>query len=1422
MDSPVVVSGTTRTISSGQTSNSLLVLRQGTLEVLSGGKANATQVLGTEVLLGGTDSSGVVSSGGAQVISAGGIADGGIVDFGATLTVSAGGVATGTVLYGTAGVLSGGTILGGVMSSDTTISAGRSVALTVGSNGALTVSGVTSVGFNGSAFTYAVLASGTASGTIVSAGGEIMVHAGGTTSGTVLRSGSGLGASEEVFDAGVAIGTVVNSGTTELLLGSGTVSGTAIMSGGTQTVNMGQAVNDAVVAGGNVSVNGTGVLAWSEAAGVVDSFAATLNGNGTVQQSGQGTLAFAGNLSGFSGTIAINSGTLELTSAGAAGGATIDFALGTAGTLRIDGAASPANTISGLANGGTIDLAGVRFAGSASPTVNGDSVTVAESTAVATLAIAGAASDTLILSDDGNGGTWLVNAAPAPVVGSGAALTVLAGQTSGFVGVDSGGTLTVLAGGTASATTLSGTELVSGGTDSAARVDGGTQTVVSGGLAVDALIGSAGHQVVSLGGTALGGIVQPGGTQVVAAGGVASGTVMLASGSALSGGIISAMMIKAPAGNRMSASETVSGGQSIFATVGSGGALFILGGTATGTTVSGGLLSVSAGGAVFGTVLASGGVESIFGGNTTGATVGSGAEQFVGSGSASDTAVLSGGLQIVWGSALNDTVSSGGTVSNTGMLAFTEVAGATNSFAGTLVGSGALVQSGPGTLALAGTLAGFTGLAIISGGTLELASAGAVGAGQIAFGTGAAATLQIDGPTAPGNAILGFGSGDVIDLPGLRYAGNTTPTISGNTVTVTEAGATERLAIDGAGSGVFTLSADSNGGTRLVTTAPSRTVTPGASATITAGQTSSGVIVLSGGTLIVSGGGTAAGATVFGTEILRGGTDSLGVAGSGGVQVVSSGGQALGFTANSGAKQTVSAGGLLSGGVVGGSLTVLPGAIISSKRITGLAAVSGGQAISATVAGGGELIVGGADATATSGAVAGSAMGTVVSNGGAILVGSGGVTNGTVLQSGAGFPLGGAQEEVIGGVSINTVVSSGAAQQIGDYTTSNGQLVALASGSAVSPVVASGGIQRIYAGTILNDTVLAGGLVLNEGTLAYTSPAGVTQLFAGTAYTSGTPYSAGAIVQSGPGTLALAGDLSTFSGALTISGGTLELTSAGAAGRGAIAFAPGFAGTLQIDGATGPANAISGFAAGDTIDLAGLGFTGIAAPTVSGDTVTVTEGGLIETLLLAGAGNGLFRLYPDAAGGTNLGIACYCPGTLILTDRGEVPVEALAIGDRVTTVTGANEPIRWIGRRSYAGRFLAGKAHLLPIRIWAGALGNGLPQRDLLVSPSHAMFIGGLLIPAGQLVDGTGIVQEQGCRQVDYIHVELAAHGVIFAEGAPSETYLEDDNRGMFHNAAEFAALYGDGDAPGRYCAKRVEDGFALEAVRRRLQRLAA
>jgi hypothetical protein len=150
---------------------------------------------------------------------------------------------------------------------------------------------------------------------------------------------------------------------------------------------------------------------------------------------------------------------------------------------------------------------------------------------------------------------------------------------------------------------------------------------------------------------------------------------------------------------------------------------------------------------------------------------------------------------------------------------------------------------------------------------------------------------------------------------------------------------------------------------------------------------------------------------------------------------------------------------------------------------------------------------------------------------------------------------------------------------------------------------------------------------------------------------------------------------------------------------------------------------------------------------------------------------------------------------------------------------GHAERIIWLGRRSLDLRRHPRPEAAQPILITAGALGHGLPWRDLVVSPDHALYLDGNLIPAKVLTNGFTI-RQLNRSHVTYYHIELARHEVIFAEGAPAETYLETGNRGAFENGGAALTLHPDfaqslREAKG--CAPFLEHGPAVEAVRRRI-----
>ncbi len=142
---------------------------------------------------------------------------------------------------------------------------------------------------------------------------------------------------------------------------------------------------------------------------------------------------------------------------------------------------------------------------------------------------------------------------------------------------------------------------------------------------------------------------------------------------------------------------------------------------------------------------------------------------------------------------------------------------------------------------------------------------------------------------------------------------------------------------------------------------------------------------------------------------------------------------------------------------------------------------------------------------------------------------------------------------------------------------------------------------------------------------------------------------------------------------------------------------------------------------------------------------------------------------------------CFAAGTLIDTPDGERPVEDLSIGDFVATRRDDVRPVVWIGRKSVPAYAMASHPGLRPIRIRANAFGAGRPRRDLLVSQQHRMLVASkvaermfgtpeVLIPASKLTALAGVEVAEDVGSIDYFHILLGHHDVIFAEGAPTES----------------------------------------------------
>jgi hypothetical protein len=196
---------------------------------------------------------------------------------------------------------------------------------------------------------------------------------------------------------------------------------------------------------------------------------------------------------------------------------------------------------------------------------------------------------------------------------------------------------------------------------------------------------------------------------------------------------------------------------------------------------------------------------------------------------------------------------------------------------------------------------------------------------------------------------------------------------------------------------------------------------------------------------------------------------------------------------------------------------------------------------------------------------------------------------------------------------------------------------------------------------------------------------------------------------------------------------------------------------------------------------------------------------------------------------------CFAAGTLIGTPDHAIAVEKLKEGDVVQTLSGTAKEIKWIGNRRVNCRNHPRPNEVMPVRIKAQAFGENLPQRDLLVSPGHSIYVDGVLIPAGFLVNGATVVQDD-VEYIHYYHIELDAHDVVLAEGLPAESYLDDENRHAFNNGATYMlrpegstlGVHPEGSALGAHpdldptswenaCAPRVMAGPQLTEVKQRL-----
>ncbi|OAG75627.1 adhesin family protein [Acetobacter malorum] len=538
----------------------------------------------------------------------------------------------------------------------------------------------------------------------------------------------------------------------------------------------------------------------------------------------------------------------------------------------------------------------------------------------------------------------------------------------------------------------------------------------------------------------------------------------------------------------------------------------------------------------------------------------------------------------------------------------------------------------------------------------------------------------------------------------------------------------------------------------------------------------------------------------------------------GDVETVSSGGATQDQTNNG--QRYVLSGGIVRNGVVGssGKDYIYGGA----SSFQGVIQSGGIRFLSDGATADNPFIANGGTVSAASGATV---LNAYAFSSGVLSAASGAIVSGGTLETGGSIT---ANSGTLLEGTIN--VSSGSTVTNGTLTGLGANLKASAGGLVSGVSVESGGILSVSSGGYAsNTTVLNGGSLRTQGTLSNTtiSSGGSIEFMSGgqTTYTyilagahvtvdSGATFNQGAMavssmgaggtveVQSG-GILqnqVLASGASAYLSSGAVISGTLTVTSGasatlnGTAGSGSVSLS-GDGAHLVISGTTMPTNTISGWSPTDTIELASIPAASVTSVTTTSTGITFYTANGNYALNVPGASTYGYNLSSDSNGGL-IYTTCFAEGTLIMTPDGEATVETLVPGTLVMTPKGAM-PVKWLGHRSITVSSQPVPEENWLVRIREGALADGVPSRDLLVTQEHCMVFEGKLVPARMLVNDASILIDRTINSYTYYHVELESHEAIWAENALTESYLDTGNRNQFDNHTVTAIFGGSSKAGG-------------------------
>ena len=181
---------------------------------------------------------------------------------------------------------------------------------------------------------------------------------------------------------------------------------------------------------------------------------------------------------------------------------------------------------------------------------------------------------------------------------------------------------------------------------------------------------------------------------------------------------------------------------------------------------------------------------------------------------------------------------------------------------------------------------------------------------------------------------------------------------------------------------------------------------------------------------------------------------------------------------------------------------------------------------------------------------------------------------------------------------------------------------------------------------------------------------------------------------------------------------------------------------------------------------------------------------------------------------------CFLKGTMIRTADGDRKIEDLAAGDLLPGFFGGIRPIQWIAHYPFkkGDPTKAWVSDVLPVRVARSALGPRIPNADLYITRAHALLIDGVLVPVCTLINGTtiAIYDGSGLDELEYFHIKLERHDVIYAEGAPCETLLNVDENAV--NFAEYLRHFGHPRTREAPCAPLLSYNGGRSEIKSRLR----